>query len=123
MKPSKEVIEAINEIHTTNDKVEKLIHNKNRHSIYHMCIRHGFGIHFPFDNKCPSCDNETYLYISADDILSLLQQQREEILREVGNLITPKTFEDPDLCYSALAEIEMLVTDKLRSKLQNLKKV
>ena len=48
-----------------------------------MCIKHGFGIHFPFDNKCPSCDNETYLYISAEDILSLLQQQREEILREV----------------------------------------
>ena len=34
-----------------NDKIESMITEKNENSVYHLCVKHGFGIHMTKEKK------------------------------------------------------------------------
>jgi hypothetical protein len=86
--------EMIDQQDKINNEVESKITGKNKHGVYHLCIKHGWGVHGPLENRCPSCENETFLYISADDVLTILAQERSQWKAEVLGLEEMKDEDD-----------------------------
>lgn len=91
----------ITEIDNNNNEIESLITGRNTHSVYHLCFKHGFGVNFPLENRCPSCENETYLYLSAPDIRTILDEalakQKESIKEQLRMNKVPVELEIPRL--------------------------
>ena len=52
--------------------IEKLITKRNKHSVYHICPKHGHGIYLPMSNDCPDCR----LFLGSDDIRTLLDEEK-----------------------------------------------
>ena len=66
-------------------ETERLIVGRNQHSIYRLCPAHGFGVHGPLEDECPSCGERCILYLSAEDIRQLLDDTYRRGWREGGD--------------------------------------
>lgn len=54
-------------------ETEARITGKNRHSVYRLCPAHGFGIHDPIEDICPSCGEHCILYLSGEDVRQVIR--------------------------------------------------
>ena len=54
-------------------ETEARITGKNQHSVYRLCPAHGFGIHGPGEDTCPSCGGHCTLYLSGEDVRQIVK--------------------------------------------------